>query len=200
MKRKNILLIVFVLTLFVFQQVQAGGIMPSARKKSETNAQLAGGWADVVRIRIYPLNLSNGTIVGADPCTWQTPMDGCGPSEPLFTGTVYQDSTVDCNDKPQNPYPRKENDYYYLCIEGDYLPDVLPTEMNLGQIRPPELEALKALAVAARTFVKYKAPNGEIINNSSTSYQVYVPWSSYDNYSDGSNYQTVIYSVDENLE
>ncbi|MEW6406713.1 MAG: SpoIID/LytB domain-containing protein, partial [Chloroflexota bacterium] len=199
MKRKNILLIVFMLTLFFFQQVQAGGSMPSPRK-SEIKASLSGGWDDVVFIRIYPLNMNDGTIHDFTPCTWATNNEpGCGPSAPLFTGTVYQDSTVDCNDKPQNPYPRKSdpNDpygYYYLCIEGDYLPDVLPTEMNLGQIRPPEVEALKALAVAARTFVKYKAPNGEVINNSSTSYQVYVPWSNTLSYG-GVSYQNEIVSA-----
>ena len=198
MKRKNILLIVFMLTLFVFQQVQAGG------KNSEMNAPLAAvtGWADVVFIKIYPLNLGTGEKNSETPCTWTTYQDGCGSSEPVFTGTVTGDDiqgySVDCNNKPQNPYSRGENGYYYLCIDGDYLPDVLPTEMNIGQIHPPEPEALRALAVAARSFVKYKKYNtwgdettGDAIINNSREYQVYVPDSRSDEYS-GINYKDVI--------
>jgi len=97
-KRKNMLLIVFMLTLFVFQQVQAGGIMPSAGKNSEMNAPLATvEWADVVLIRIYPLDLNYGTIMpGSDPCDWDPPVDGCGPSAPLFHGDITS-NPVGCN-------------------------------------------------------------------------------------------------------
>jgi hypothetical protein len=38
MKHKNLLLLVFFLSSFVFQQVQAGATIPSVRKPSEMNA------------------------------------------------------------------------------------------------------------------------------------------------------------------
>ena len=69
MKRKNLLLIVFFLSLFVSQQVQAGENLPSAGKLSEMNAPLANTFLfDTVYVRIYPLR-DDGTIIpGSPPC------------------------------------------------------------------------------------------------------------------------------------
>jgi hypothetical protein len=58
MKHKNILLIVFLLTLFVFQQVQATATMPSAEKMPDQKSVVpstANVLAGLYRVYLYRL-------------------------------------------------------------------------------------------------------------------------------------------------
>lgn len=190
MKRKNILLVVFFLTLFVFQQVQAMENMPSAGKLSEMSAPQANTVLfDTLFVYIYPLdNVGYRDSTKPYLCTWPSSDYGCGDAAPVYTPVGY---------------PYAENGYYYLDTEADYLPNVLPNEINLAQIRPPEPEALKAQAVAARTFATYKSKffgqyvqrqDGTwvyVIDNSIT-YQVYIPGSKNLIYDGTTSYQTEI--------
>lgn len=162
MKHKNILLVMFFLTLFVFQQVQAGESMPLAEKSSGVNVPLASDLFSIVRIRIFPIDAS-GNKTSTTLCYWGMPQNGC-PEQPKLTG-VLNGVTYDCNQEttaravsendPTTGYPL----YFYLCPERDYLPDVVAQEMGLDIIRPPETEALRAQAVAARTVASWKAEN-----------------------------------------
>jgi hypothetical protein len=183
MKHKNILLIVFLLTLFVFQQVQAGATMPSAEKPSQINA--APSNVDVLykTVSVYMYKLVDTTGEIASPmakCKWDGNFEyGCGNASP--------------------PQIDETNSFYIVNVEDDpsrgtYLRDVVATEMNLAELYPPAPEALMAQVVAARTFASWKSANGPWdkgngiygsgdpipengwpkINNSRT-YQVYIP-------------------------
>jgi hypothetical protein len=52
MKYKKILLVVFFLTLFIFQQVRAGAIVPSADNPSQVNLAPANAPLDHIVTRI----------------------------------------------------------------------------------------------------------------------------------------------------
>jgi hypothetical protein len=147
MNRKNLLLVVFFLTLFVFQQVQAGRVLPSSGRLSEMNMPLANTFLfGDVYVQIYPL-IDGRIVPGSSACTLPNTGGGCPDADPptwCKTGSANQDPTYK---------------FYYLCTDQDYLPDVLAGEMDLVDIYPPELEALKAQAVAARTFASYKSKN-----------------------------------------
>lgn len=168
-KRKNILLLVFFLTLFVFQQVQAGGITPSVANLS-VNPAPAYAYPDQIWLFVLKLN-PNGSIKSPDTLcdVGDTSDDGCaelGYSFPPMNNPIYID------------------------IENAYLPNVLPREMDV-QSNDPSLAALQAQAVAARTYAiwtalekPYADPFGFDYStqiNNSTDYQVYYP-DSYDHF------------------
>lgn len=92
----------------------------------------------------------------------------------------------------------------YIDVENDYLPNVLPREMDVAT-NDPTLAALQAQAVAARTYATWtarKKPYGEHIDgvpdipfvdqnlnnriNNSTDYQAYTP-DAYDHYENPRN-------------
>jgi len=147
------------------------------------NAPLANTFLfDDVDVQIYPLR-ADGTIEpGSSACTLPNTNGGCPDKEPptwCKSGISNQDQIYK---------------FYFLCTDQDYLPDVLAGEMDVAEISPHD-EALKAQAVAARTFASYKSkvfgvqPNGttfHIINNS-TDFQLYTPHSS-----SGSSYDSQI--------
>ena len=103
MKRKNILLIVFLLTLFVFQQVQASTTTPStgeiSNKKSvaPSNASALSGF-----YRLYMYRLDDGVESGSTHrgerldvrCQWPDDMQsptfryGCGNNLLLLSETT----------------------------------------------------------------------------------------------------------------
>jgi peptidoglycan hydrolase-like amidase len=83
------------------------------------------------------------------------------------TATAYG-----CTWASDGPYPYTSNPVT-LNIEGDYLLDVMPRESN-----PEEgflLPALKAQAVAARSYAFYKISINDVIDNSVND-QVFVPY------------------------
>lgn len=175
MKHKNILLVAFFLTLFVFQQVQAGATIPLLENPSQINAAPANTniLFSTVQVYVYKLVPNSGSIQNPDSpelCAW--PRDfgvyGCG------------------NDYP--PGLLEPEGFLIVNVEQDYLRDVLATEMNLAQITPdPGGQALKAQAVASRSVASWKSSNGPWDNgfgepygvwpriNNSNTYQVFVP-------------------------
>jgi hypothetical protein len=180
MRYKKLLLLVFFLTLFVFQHVQAGATMPP--KENPSQISLAPAYAPLPTIWVFVLHLDPDTneILDNNPvkCWNGDTSHGCGiidPEQPY---------------PPRNPVP--------ITVDPYYLRDVVTIEMNVGQIPPtlPELPALKAQAIAARTVASWKAVNlpyaydfgdgfglvgGPGYINNSTQYQVFIP-GSYDDY------------------
>jgi len=178
MKHKKFLLVTFLLTLFVFQQVQAGATMPPTENPSQVS--LAPAYAPLPTIGVFVLWLNPDTnAIDGQPRKCVTPYEhhGCGTIDPTNP------------DNPKNPA------YIPVGQSVDlYLQDVLTIEMDVAEIPPvpEEFQAFKAQAVAARTFASWKAvnleytyypPNGDPpeggnghINNS-TQYQVFIPGS-----------------------
>ena len=162
MKRKNILLVVFFLTLFVFQQVQAGGIMPSVANPSMNSAP---AYAYLDHIWLYVLKLNpDGTKASPESlCLVGNTDPGCA--------------------EPGNSFPPMNNPIY-IDVENTYLSNVLPREMDV-QNNDPTLPALQAQTIAARTYATWTALNKPYNDpfgfgypnqiNNSTDYQVYYP-------------------------
>ncbi len=173
MKHKKIFLIVFLLTLFVFQSAQAGTIMPSVEDPSQPNSTSAdASFANLPVIYMYHLIDPGGEIADNPPVQCWTLGSGdhaygCGTGDP---------------EQPDNP----RNPIYGLDVERYYLKDLLPREMDVAQ-NDPTLNALKAQAIAARSFATFKSVNpvAHPFNNS-TEYQVYIP-GSYNTYSNRNN-------------
>jgi len=91
MKQKNTLLIVFFLTLFVFQQVQAGATIPSVERPSQVNPAPAnvGILYDTFYVYVYHLVPADQPFAGSilNPgspiqCEWPTSAYGCGSEPP----------------------------------------------------------------------------------------------------------------------
>jgi hypothetical protein len=166
MKYKNILLVVFFLSLFVFQQAQASAKRPLVENPSGINLSPASIPLDHIWVWVFHLNPNNGELMNIPPipCYYQDPEFGC----------------AEVGGYPYEPNP------IYIDIENDYLPDVLAREMDVA-VNYPTLEALKAQVLAARTVATWKAitpgqyyGQSNYINNS-TDYQVFIP-GSYDSY------------------
>ncbi|MBI2759272.1 MAG: hypothetical protein HYX49_11410 [Chloroflexi bacterium] len=110
MKRKNMLLVVFFLALFVFQQVQAGGNLPSTGRPSEMNVPLANTFLfDDVYVQIYPLNDSGRIIPGSSPCTLPN-TSGVGDCPNIQPPTWCKTGSAN-----QDPIYK----FYYLCTDQD---------------------------------------------------------------------------------
>jgi hypothetical protein len=187
MKHKKMLLIIALLTLFVFQQVQAGGREISLGKNpSQINSASSNSTylTDHVSIYLYVINANTGGFVNSaapQPCDYSTGSTtigqfGCGNAEPTYSpaGTSWR-----CNNDAAG--------CYWLNVEDDYLPNVVTIEMNLGSL-PAVPEALRAQAVAVRSHVNWKVKNGKWDNgsgqqdwvsspyiNNSSQYAVYSP-------------------------
>ena len=181
MKHKKILLIVFFLTLFVFQQVKASGIIPPTENPPQINLAPANVAFDHIGVWVLHLVDPTGEVATPRIACWTIgPGDyafGCGSGDPLDT------------QNPHNPI--------YIDVDQYYLPDVLPREMNVNELYPTS-GALKAQAVAARALATWKAIyqyDGQpgYINNS-TRYQVYIPgsYSTYTNPQDPVGVQQMI--------
>jgi len=134
MKHKNLILVVFFLTVFVFQQAQA-----STNPSSKTNELLESSLSSlptqrhVTMLRLY----DTGERISYDAkCTYGDTSFGC--AELYSPGYTYTDNPV------------------WVDIESDYLLDVLPREMNVAENNPPTLEALQAQALAARSLADWK--------------------------------------------
>lgn len=192
MKYKNFLLVTFFLTLFVFQQVQAGATIP---QENLSQVSFAPPHAPLSTINVFVLALKDdgtNTIdlsITGQPymCLYSYQYHGCGIIDPTDPAN------------PQNP----------ASIPVDlYLQDVLTVEMDIAGIPPADeaFQAFKAQAVAARTFASWKAVNqgyiyppdntgGYTYINNSTQYQVFIP-GSYNN-SQVANKSLIINAISE---
>jgi hypothetical protein len=181
MKHKNFLLVTFFLTLFVFQQVQAGETMPP--KGNPSQVSFAPPYAPLPTINVFVLWLQDDGKI--DTASWNGPHKCVNPNEHYGCGIIDPERPT----APLNPVP--------ITVDPYYLRDVITIEMNVGEIPPTEQElpALKAQAIAARTVASWKAVNlgytlgseggwGHI--NNSTQYQVFIP-GSYDDFPSAQN-------------
>ncbi len=185
MKHKNFVLITFFLTLFVFQQVQAGATMPP--KENPSQVSFAPAYAPLPTINVFVLalrednNAIDYSINGDQPykCLYAHQYHGCGIIDPTNPGA------------PNNPV-------ISIPVGGPndlYLRDVLVKEMDIDEIplAAETFQAFKAQAVAALTFASWKAAEanasyysywngtywegGPSYINNSTDYQVFIPGS-----------------------
>jgi CSLREA domain-containing protein len=177
MRYRKILLLIFLLSLFASQKTHAVTKINSLNSSLKTvkSLQSQNILYTTIYLFVYQLNTDgslkpdrNNPIMCNYPDDINNAVYGCGSSMPQG------------NRDPLSLF-------YYLDTETVYLPDVVALEMNTYVI-PASLEALKAQAVAARTFGSYKSayqamsvPGGDgliyhVINNS-TDYQVYIPGS-----------------------
>ena len=123
MKHKNILLVVFFLTMFVFQQVQAEANLPTTGKPSQMNSPLANTYLfDTVYVQIYPLDNAGKIIQGHSAC------DLSNTSDPLCPDI---DPPTYCVDNASKIERTNGYNFYYLCTDQDYLPDVVAEEMDV---------------------------------------------------------------------
>jgi len=169
MKYKNILLVVFFLTLFVFQQVQAGATIPSAENPSQIGFAPANTpiLFSIIKVYVYPLT-DKGETFGNSPVLCAYPYD-------------VEQGTYGCGTMNSNPTDGVQNPDY-IDVENYYLKDVIAAEMNVKGI-PPELDALKAQAIASRTVASWKTfwspwivdQDGVKSINNSTQYQAFIP-------------------------
>jgi hypothetical protein len=162
MNRKNILLVVFFLTLFVFQQAQAAATRPSVTNPSMNSAP-ANAYLDHIWLHVLKLRPNGVKVFPDDLCNVGDTDPGCaelGYSFPPMNNPIYID------------------------VENAYLPNVLPRELDV-QSYDPTPPVAQAQAVAARTYATWTALNKtyddpfgfDYINqiNNSTDYQVYSP-------------------------
>ena len=177
MKYKKFLLVVFLVSLFVFQQVQAETPLPHSENLSPINFAPANTKTlyDYVYVDVYQLNSDGSIADGHILYSWPLPATiyGCG----FGAGFI-----------PKSDWAPEG--FLFVNVEQYYLPDVLATEMDTVDI-PPVSAALKAQAVASRTHASWKTYNGwyrqverlddngniitfNIINNS-TDYQAFIP-------------------------
>jgi len=163
MTRKKILLIVFFLFLFVFQQTQASAtFLPNKEEASQVDLIQASGLPTQLYITVahldgdsYPIYNANNEI---EKCSYiGDPAYGCGEA-----GYPYD----------QNPL--------WIDVESNYLLNVVPREMNVAE-NDPTVEALKAQAVAARSYAAVRVPTDNSIN-----FQIYIP-NSYELYDPSSS-------------
>jgi hypothetical protein len=176
MKHKNILLVVFFLSLFIFQQAQAGGTIPSVGKNPPQINLASSNSATLNQIIwVYVLELNgDGSVPTTGPtrCWVGDTAYGCAEFNDPRGYTDPQYPTIDS--VQQNPIP--------IIVEQYYLPDVIAREMNVAQFAP-DIEALKAQALAARTVANWKLnkmpfsmPDVGVIGiNNSTTYRVFIP-------------------------
>jgi hypothetical protein len=185
MKHKNTLLVVFFLTLFVSQQVQAGATTPFAEKPLQINAPASANILfSTFHVYVYklvpPTEINSGSILPShELCTYNDINNpnsyGCG-SELPYSGD------------PQNPNNQDTVKLFFYVDSDYYLKNVLPNEMDFAKISP-ELEALKAQTVAARTVASWKSvwdqTYGDLAIDNSTAFQVFIPGT----FNDYLNYQ-----------
>ncbi|MGQ9628592.1 MAG: SpoIID/LytB domain-containing protein, partial [Anaerolineae bacterium] len=97
------------------------------------------------------------------------------PEEPCSSGNTNWGCTAFDKDhyppEQRRPYPYATNPVT-VSIESDYLLDVVPQEMNPGLFHPT---ALRAQAIAARSFAYWHIHQGSNINNS-IQFQAFIPY------------------------
>ena len=157
MKHKKLLLVVFFLTLFIFQQAQASANLSLKENKANDLPQSKLSSLPTQRyITMLHLDDNGARISFAATCTYGDTSFGCAE----LGGYPYQDNPV------------------WVDVENDYLLDVLPREMNVAENKPSTLDALQAQALAARSLADWKfryVGNSTYMDNS-RDYQVFIPY------------------------
>lgn len=172
MKHKKVLLILSFCILFIFQQLRADAkVLPEIGNPSPIESHLASGLPSTVLVFMKEFDLNGGPT--DNPCFQGDTSDGCVQPG---AGLAYP---------PSSPYVTFEYAGYKNPIRVDvehyYLHNVLPREMDVAK-NYPTLAALKAQALAARTYADFKAvpdeghPGHPYITNVTTK-QVFVPGS-----------------------
>ncbi|MFZ5908886.1 MAG: SpoIID/LytB domain-containing protein [Chloroflexota bacterium] len=175
MKYKNILLMAFLLALLVSQPAQAAATVTPDEKSVPGNATPANlELYNMFYVKMYklvpPTEDNSGAILPIPNNICVYPDDfgtyGCG--------SEYPDTDI------------REPEGFFHVTEQYYLRNVLPNEMDFAEIAP-DIEALKAQAIAARTVANWKSahqpeivitrPDGVFFNviNNSTQFQVFIP-------------------------
>lgn len=174
MKYKKILLVVFFLTLFVFQQAQAGTGVPSNNKSNSSQPILvqANGLPTQVYVTMLRLDIRNGA-----------PLEN--PITNEYIKCLLEDFAYGCTElygvSATEYYPYGNNNPVMVDVESDYLPNVLPREMDVRG-NPATRVALQAQALAARSIADWKY-HANYVNygynyiDNSTNNQVFVPYS-----------------------
>ena len=142
MKHKKLLLISFLITLFAFQQVQSGITMPFERSPLSLNLQQGYNQPEI-SVKYWHLDPNSGARI--------EPPIACLD----FTPT---DFAYGCTQTTEKFYPYPANPWN-VSLENDYLLNTVAKEMpaiagNTGEDYP-NLPALSAQAVAARSFAYY---------------------------------------------
>ena len=154
MKSKKILLVVFFLILFVFQQAQArANIQSNSDTLSPTGLLQGYNFPTKIWAKIYRLNQNGSRAPGDILCSSGDGNYGCVAEN---SGEVY-------------PYDFNPQE---VDVENDYLLDVVPREM------PPQKyheDAVYAQAIAARSFAHYIVILDGYVENSIAD-QVFVPY------------------------
>ena len=174
MKHKRILMVVFFLSLFVFQQAQAGIGVPSNIKNNLPQPILAktNGLPTQVYVTMLRLDIRNGAPL-EDPITHE------------YIKCLSEDFAYGCTEyygvSPTEFYPYGNINPVLVDVESVYLPNVLPREMDVVT-NPPMPAALQAQALAARTIADWKY-RANFVNygynyiDNSTNNQIFIPYS-----------------------
>jgi len=172
MIHKKTLLIAFFLSLFILQQTQVSAkFLPIKEEASHVDSIQASQLPTQLYITVahlnettnYPIYNENNEM---EKCYYTDPAYGCGEGS---SGYPYT----------QNPL--------WIDVENNYLLNVLPREMDVAT-DDPTVEALKAQAVAARSYAAYRIPTDNSVN-----FQIYIPnsYEFYDPSSSGLIYDAV---------
>lgn len=162
--------------LFVFQQAQASTGILSNNKSNSSHSSLvqANGLPTQVYVTMLRLDIRNGTPL-EDPTTYEYIK--------CLLGDFAYGCTEDLNYGVTSTeyYPYGNINPVMVDVESDYLPNVLPREMDVRG-NSPTLAALQAQALAARSIADWKY-RANFVNygynyiDNSTNNQVFVPYS-----------------------
>lgn len=172
MIRKKTLLIVFFLSLFIFQQTQVSAkFFPGMGNLSSNPYPMNTGLPTTVLVYMYEFDPITG-----DPtfnlCDDDSAKLGCVETGSNFTYPP---------DSPYVTFPYGGVNPISVDIENYYLKNVLPREMNVAE-NYPTLAALQAQTLAARSIADWKTRAFGAINfDNTTRMQVFVP-GSYEKY------------------
>lgn len=147
MAHKKILLIVLFLSLFMFRQAR---VSASFRADEEEARKV-----DSIRASELPQQVFI-TVAHLDDNSY-----------PIYVGgqiekCTYYDTAYGCSEEGGVGYPYTDNPRYF-DVENEYLPNVLPREMDVKSY-PPTLASLMAQAVAARSYAAFRLPTDNSVN------------------------------------
>lgn len=160
---KKTLLITFFLSLFILQQTQVSAKFLS---NSEEAPQV-----ELIQASNLPTQL-HLTVAHLDD--QNKPIYQNGKIVKCYTG----DRAYGCGEGGSG-YPYAQNPVW-IEVESNYLLNVVPREMNVVE-NDPTVEALKAQAIAARSYAAYRIPTDNSVN-----FQIYIP-NSYELYDPSSS-------------
>jgi len=180
MKHKKLLLVTFFLTLFVFQQAQAGAKILPKDNLPKINSAPQSGLFPKMYIWMYHLNNDGSMAPGRTLCRIADKDNAFGCVEKTEVNGTYFYYPYDSNPMPLAYDADLSIPAQIIDVETDYLPDVLSREMDPHSY--PNLEPQRAQAVAARSFADFnfrsqKDEKGEYgYLDNSTEDQAFVPY------------------------